>query len=128
MTWVWGIVAVLFGIVGIIFGVLIGVLAVSLYYGDRMARAEAICQESDEGSVATEVPEIDEMPVSRDDLTRISGIGAVFERRLNKAGITTFAQLARMASDAVADAIDIEIAPDRIVDDDWIGQAARLSE
>ena len=135
MILVWGIVAVLFGIVGIIFGALIGVLATSLYYEDRMARAEEICREPDDVSAGAPSPveeskpsEIPEVPAPRDSLKRISGIGVVFERRLNEAGITTFAQLASVTPDEVAAAVDIEVAPDRIVDDDWIGQAARFAE
>lgn len=134
MVPVWGIVAVVFGIVGVIFGALVGVLLASLYYRDRMARAEIACQgpvkDPEPASAPVVVAQEPEFgsPGIPDDLKRISGIGAVFARRLNMAGITTFAQLAAMTAEEVAAAVDIEVAPDRILADDWIGQAAELAK
>ena len=40
-----------------------------------------------------------------DDLTRIDGIGPVFSQRLNAAGVRTFAQLAALTPDQIADII-----------------------
>jgi len=40
-----------------------------------------------------------------DDFTRVNGIGAVFQQRLNAAGVRTFAQLAAMTPEQIADII-----------------------
>ncbi|MGI8589300.1 MAG: hypothetical protein ACR2M0_16695 [Chloroflexia bacterium] len=58
-----------------------------------------------------------------DDLTLVVGIGAVFQKRLNAAGITTFRQLAE-ASPADLHAPEI----DGINVDSWIQQARELAE
>jgi predicted flap endonuclease-1-like 5' DNA nuclease len=64
----------------------------------------------------------------RDDLTAIGGIGPALERKLNAAGILSYAQLAALSSD------DIEHLEKNIIKfsgrirrDDWIGQAKALS-
>lgn len=58
-----------------------------------------------------------------DDLTLILGIGAVFQKRLNAAGITTFRQLAEASpTDLRAPEID------GINVDSWIHQARELAE
>jgi predicted flap endonuclease-1-like 5' DNA nuclease len=64
----------------------------------------------------------------RDDLTAIGGIGPALERKLNAAGISSYAQLAALSSD------DIEHLEKNIIKfsgrirrDDWIGQAKALS-
>lgn len=65
-------------------------------------------------------------PVQNDDLTRINGIGPVFQSRLRAAGLHSYAQLA--ASDAgtvraaVAAADWQKIEPER-----WIEEAAQLA-
>ncbi len=58
-----------------------------------------------------------------DDLTLVVGIGAVFQKRLNAVGITTFRQLAE-ASPADLRAPEI----DGINVDSWIQQARELAE
>ena len=62
-----------------------------------------------------------------DDLTRISGVGPVIRRRLETAGIDSFAQIAAWKK-ADIDAFSKLIAsPGRILSDDWIGQAKKLA-
>lgn len=63
---------------------------------------------------------------SIDDLTQINGIGPVYARQLQDAGITTFAQLAALTATQLDDMID---APDWREPDyqGWIDQARDLS-
>lgn len=71
-------------------------------------------------------PEVTAEPVQEDDLTRIVGIGPVFQGRLQAAGIRTFARLAASSPDelrsAVAAADWQKIEPAR-----WIEEAAQLA-
>jgi predicted flap endonuclease-1-like 5' DNA nuclease len=61
-----------------------------------------------------------------DDLELIHGIGPVFAGRLRAQGINTFAQLSEADPDALAAMVDL--FPDRVREDDWVGQAKRLLE
>lgn len=65
-----------------------------------------------------------------DDFTRISGIGKVFERRLREAGVKSYADLAALSPEGIASLLAevIAVRPERIRDEDWTGQAARLAE
>jgi predicted flap endonuclease-1-like 5' DNA nuclease len=65
--------------------------------------------------------------MSSDNLKEIVGIGPVVESRLRKLGITTFRQLALMG-DADVDRLahKLDGFGDRIVSDDWVGQAREL--
>jgi large subunit ribosomal protein L21 len=58
-----------------------------------------------------------------DDLTVIKGIGPVFETRLNKAGIYTYAQLAAATAENVQTATQVT----RWDPADWIAEAKNLS-
>ncbi len=62
-----------------------------------------------------------------DDLTRISGVGPVLQRKLQMQGITTFAQIATL-SEAEIDELHSKLHgfPERIRTDDWVGQARAL--
>jgi hypothetical protein len=67
-------------------------------------------------------------PVQLDDLTRISGVGAVVARKLMDAGIRTFADVAASTPEQLAAAV-VGVpgcSPGRIEAGDWIGQAHRL--
>lgn len=70
-------------------------------------------QDSKEQSNATEI-----LP---DDFTIIKGIGSVLDRRLKEAGIMTFAQLAELTPDRLAEIFDRPLS--WILEDDIIGQA-----
>ena len=69
-------------------------------------------------------------PVDRqDDLQQLFGIGPVTEKALNALGITSYSQLAELESheiEKIADAL--QIGPDRIERDDWVGNARRQLE
>jgi predicted flap endonuclease-1-like 5' DNA nuclease len=61
-------------------------------------------------------------------LRRIRGIGPAFERALLGLGVTTVRQIAELSpDDIVRIAPLIKASADRIVRDDWVGQAERLT-
>ncbi len=63
----------------------------------------------------------------RDDLTEIKGIGPAFQRKLNALDIYTFRQISELDGEAVERLAEvIEVFPERIHRDNWIGQATRL--
>jgi predicted flap endonuclease-1-like 5' DNA nuclease len=62
-----------------------------------------------------------------DDLTRVDGIGVVFAKRLNQAGITRFAQLAQTTPDALHEIIKPEDWQ-KIEFDHWTHDAAILAK
>ena len=63
----------------------------------------------------------------KDDLTAIKGIGPAFQRKLNALDIFSFRQLSEMRGDSVERLAEaIQVFPDRIHRDNWIGQATRL--
>lgn len=65
---------------------------------------------------------------TKNDLTRISGIGQVIQRKLNDLGIYSFQQISELTPDMVEIITrSIKFFPDRIGRDNWIGQAAALA-
>lgn len=66
-------------------------------------------------------------PVRQDDLKLISGVGPGLEKKLQDAGITSYAQIAALTAKEIADleAHVVKFAG-RITRDDWIGQAKQL--
>jgi predicted flap endonuclease-1-like 5' DNA nuclease len=69
--------------------------------------------------------EIDEN--DKDDLTEIKGIGPAFQKKLNSLDIYSFRQISEMSGEAVTRLAEaIEVFPDRIHRDNWIGQATKL--
>mgnify|MGYP000026063493 CR=1 FL=1 len=69
-------------------------------------------------------------PVDRqDDLQRIFGIGPITEKALNELGITSYPQLARLERPEIETiARALQIVPERIESDDWVGNARRQLE
>jgi len=61
-----------------------------------------------------------------DDLKRIRRISREAERRLHAAGVRTFAVLALKSPDEIAEIVSLP--SDRIMKENWIGQAGRLTE
>ncbi len=68
-------------------------------------------------------------PTRTDDLKLINGIGPAVEKRLNGVGIFTFAQLTALSpADITAAVADIAgLSAERIIKQDWIGQAHKLA-
>ncbi len=64
-----------------------------------------------------------------DDLKLINGIGPAVESRLHRVGIFTFAQLAALSpADIAASVADLSgLSAERIIKQDWIGQAHKLA-
>jgi hypothetical protein len=64
-----------------------------------------------------------------DDLKLIDGIGPAVEKRLHRIGILTFAQLSTFSPADIAAAVtDIAgLSTERIIKQDWIGQARKLA-
>lgn len=50
-----------------------------------------------------------EEPASDDDLTQVKGIGAVFNGRLQQAGIDTFAKLKALSAEKLAEILDVRL-------------------
>ena len=70
----------------------------------------------------------DEKPPEINDLKRIDGIGPAIERHLHKVNIYTYAQLAALSPADIAAAVGISGATsERIIKQDWIGQARKLA-
>ena len=64
---------------------------------------------------------------AQDDLTQIAGIGKTLAKKLHKAGLTTFAQLASLSA-AQAQELDEKLGlRGRMLRDGWIAQAIALS-
>ena len=63
-----------------------------------------------------------------DDLERIRGIGPVLRQRLNKLGITTFAQIAAFTEDDLQRLDDVLDFKGRIVREGWVAQAKALRD
>jgi len=61
-----------------------------------------------------------------DDLTKISGIGPVFAKRLAEEGITTYAQVAKLTKKRIAELDEKLDLKNNIDNDDWPGQAKAL--
>ncbi len=71
--------------------------------------------------------QIDEAPIETeaDDLTAIGGIGPTFARRLNEAGVRTYAQLSELSPDEVVAITHVAEWQGNPVD--WISQAGSQS-
>ena len=64
-----------------------------------------------------------------DDLQTIFGIGPIFERSLNKLGITAYSQLAELKRHDIEKlAVALEIVPGKIERENWVGNARRQLE
>lgn len=70
-----------------------------------------------------------EEPRRINDLKLINGIGPAVEKRLNGVGVRTFAQLAALSpADLAAAVADLTgLSSERIIKQDWIGQAQKLA-
>ncbi|MCW2307616.1 30S ribosomal protein S2 [Rhodobium gokarnense] len=62
-----------------------------------------------------------------DDLKKINGIGPVIETKLNKLGITTFAQVAALSAEDIARIDEALAFKGRIEREEWVSQAAALA-
>jgi predicted flap endonuclease-1-like 5' DNA nuclease len=66
---------------------------------------------------------------SKDDLKEISGVGPVYEEKLNSIGIFTFAQVAKLTPDAIKAIEELtKYFPGKIEREDWVSQAKNLMD
>lgn len=72
---------------------------------------------------------IAQTPPRKDDLKLISGVGPGLEKKLQDAGITTYAQIAKLTEREITE-LETHVVKfaGRIKRDDWIGQAKQLME
>ena len=76
---------------------------------------------------ASEIKAIAQAPVRQDDLKQISGVGPGLEKKLQDAGITSYAQIAALTDAEIQDLeANVVKFAGRIKRDDWIGQAQQL--
>jgi NADH-quinone oxidoreductase subunit E len=105
---------------GFLFGIVVGAVFAWLYQ-----RYMQPCPET----IPAKAPPIGvppaKAPAPPADFAAIRGIGAHFAERLHQAGIHTFAELARLAPEEVAERCQAQAW--RVRRDDWIGQAAALA-
>ncbi len=66
--------------------------------------------------------------VAADDLKQLSGVGPALEKKLNAAGVTSFAQIAAWTKADVADMDEKLSFKGRIEREGWIAQAATLAK
>ena len=73
------------------------------------------------------VSAIAHIPVPKDDLKLITGVGPGLEKKLQDVGITSFEQIANLSDLQIADLeANVVKFTGRIKRDDWIGQAQKL--
>jgi len=89
---------------------------------ERAALEGAAAKPADEAPLFTPPPE------QPDDLERIRGIGPVLRQRLNKLGITTFAQIAAFTEDDLKRIDEVLDFKGRIVREGWVEQAKALRD
>jgi Uncharacterized conserved protein len=72
---------------------------------------------------------IAQTPPRKDDLKLISGVGPGLEKKLQDAGITTYAQIAKLTAREITE-LETHVVKfaGRITRDDWIGQAKQLMD
>jgi len=63
-----------------------------------------------------------------DDLTQLKGVGPAYAKKLNEAGITSFAQLAELTPEGVTELEEKLNAAGRVERDGWIEQAKELAK
>jgi predicted flap endonuclease-1-like 5' DNA nuclease len=67
--------------------------------------------------------------VEKNDLTAIDGVGPFLEKKLNDAGVFTYADIASWDASKIAEITQtISFFEGRIEKDDWVGQAKKLLE
>lgn len=104
-----------------------GELSVSTFTGGKPSVPAPADAMADAGPVTVVPPASAAGPPVRpgeDDLTAINGIGPVFDKRLKAAGIRTYAQLAAMTPEQIADVIGWPA--ERVVRSEIIEQARKL--
>jgi predicted flap endonuclease-1-like 5' DNA nuclease len=72
---------------------------------------------------------VQRQPDKRDDLTAINGLGPALAKKLNQAGIVSYAQLAALSDTDIAHLEkNVLKSAGRITRNDWVGQAKKLAQ
>ena len=106
-------------LIGLIIGVLVALIAWywqkstraedgALALLDRLKDAEWKVWEMNKGRMRGETA-VSRTPPSPDDLQQVKGIGPVFVERLQNAGIVTFAELAALSADRLAEILAVQL-------------------
>lgn len=64
---------------------------------------------------------------AKDDLTQIKGIGKTYAKRLNAAGVTTFAALAQLSPERLTDIVTAGQTNRSVDTDEWLAKARELA-
>ncbi len=67
-------------------------------------------------------------PAGADDLKKLSGVGPALEKKLNAAGVTSFAQIASWGADEIAEFDEKLSFKGRIERENWVEQAKELAK
>ncbi len=114
---------------GIVLGTIAGALAGLILYLIQQRQRQVISLEYQPEGQATSPAETgrakDPKPAQQDDLRRIRGIGPVYARRLQEAGVRTFSQLASQSPEALAEVTGV--AGGSAVTRAWIAEARKLA-
>lgn len=86
--------------------------------------AKAPADAADPVSVQLDLAEIKNETGAEFDFTTLSGIGPVFSMRLRAANVRSLGDLAGMTAESLADVLNV--SAERVVRDDFLGQARRL--
>jgi predicted flap endonuclease-1-like 5' DNA nuclease len=72
---------------------------------------------------------VQRQPDKPDDLTAINGLGPALAKKLNQAGIVSYAQLAALSDTDIAHLEkNVLKSAGRITRNDWVGQAKKLAQ
>jgi large subunit ribosomal protein L21 len=97
--------------------------------GTTPAPAEKPAAKPSKAEKKADAPAKAETPAGeKDDLKKLSGVGPALEKKLNEAGVTTFAQIAAWTEDDIA-AFDEKLNfKGRIEREGWVDQAKELTK
>lgn len=99
---------------------------------DGKAPAKKAAAKKEEAPKADAAPKAEAAPkeaaAGGDNLKKLTGIGPALEKKLNAAGITTFAQIAALSADDIAKLEEELSLAGRFAKDGWVEQAAELAK
>lgn len=90
-------------------------------------KAEAAPAEAPKAAPAAEAPAA-AATGGADNLKKMTGVGPALEKKLNGAGITTFAQIAALSETQIAELEEQLSLTGRFEKDGWVAQAAELAK
>mgnify|MGYP003630876580 FL=1 len=91
-------------------------------------KAEAAPAEAPKAAPAAEAPAAAAATTGADNLKKMTGVGPALEKKLNGAGITTFAQIAALSEAQIAELEEQLSLSGRFEKDGWVAQAAELAK